>query len=364
MIVHILWFEDYKFLSGIVGTVNDEPDLFGRDGHLFVTPHEGVFEACRAQNVLLDTEFGTDRPFAELINKYAPEAESVIVHALEIPQKLLKVKRKYLGKIIWRSWGFDSFYPYAMRGELKDIPRAVLKRAWLGRIRKLKAVCGENIVDEIVLEGLVGDKVPVLQYSYHNPKHDDRLSVADFEGVDCGIDFDDSAVNVMLGHSGVREEHHIEMLEKLAAYRGENMHIYLGLGYGYEDYIQELKDYVARNWGDQVTIITKMMPLESYFSYLSKIDVAIFDGLQSYALGNICPMIEMGKKFVVNPDGPIRKAFDRDGVPYLTSDTAFDLPFEEFSAPAAYGPGAGSQINCDRQSVIRGLNEVFELARS
>ena len=363
MIVHILWFEDYKFLNGIVNSVNEDPDLFDRDEHLFVTPHQGVYDACKAPNVVLDTEFGTGRPFAELINKYAPQADGVIVHALDIPSKLLKVKRENLGKIIWRSWGFDSFYPYEMRGEPKDIARTLLKKAWLRRIGKFRAVCGENIADKIVLEGLVGDKVPVLNYSYRNPKSDWGAGLADFEPIDCGIEFDSSALNIMLGHSGVSREHHIEMLGKLKAYKDRNIRIYLSMGYGVEEYMQEVKDYVSRTWADKVTIVSKMMPLDQYYSYLWNIDLAIFDGLESYALGNICPMIEMGKKFVVNPQGVIRQAFDRDNVPYLTTDTAFDLPFEEFARPAVYGPRAGAQFVPEKEDVIADLNEVFVLAR-
>lgn len=365
MIVHILWYEDLKFLPLIIGTVNDDPDIFDRENQLFVVASETMYAVCpKAENVVLDTEFSGGHVCSGLINKYAPKATGIILHVLPEPMELFRVKRRHLGKILWKMWGYDTVFPYRQYGERKfrDFLKRRVKDIWLRRIKSFRAVCGDSLSDFIVLRELVGDAVPILKYSYGNPKMD-ALPITDDSCIeDCGLDIDPDALNIMLGHSGFPEESHIEMLKKLEAYRDQNIRIYIVLAYGDAEYMPEVEAYAKERWPDAAYLLTEPLPFAKYQGFLRSMDVAILDGTLSYALGNIIFLIRHKKKFVVNPDGIIRKAFDLDHIPYLTSDTAFDMPFEEFAAPFAYPEDAGRQMCYDKDEIVKGLHEVFGMA--
>ena len=365
MIVHILWYEDIKFLPGIVGEVNDDPDLFDRDNQLFVVAHESMYKAVDAPNVILDTSFNDKNTCARLINKYAPKADGIILHMLCDPIELLLVKPWHLKKILWKMWGCDTVFYHFPNGEsvVKDFFKRRLEEEWKRRIRSFRALCGDSVSDFIVLRELAGEDARIIKYSYANPKTTDLPIFDDDTVEDCGLDIDADALNILLGHSGFPEDSHIEILKKLEKYHDENIRVWIGFGYGDPEYMPEVEAYVAENWSDKATILTDMMPFNKYNDFLNRMDVAILNGKLSYALGNIYHLIKKKKKLIVNKDGIIRKAFDLDHVPYRTTDTAFDVSFEEFAAPLAYGEDSGRMMRVDRREILEGLYELFETAR-
>lgn len=354
LFVHIFWLDEIKFSPSLIQYINDPENGFDVSQHFFVLVSPKVYEMCRYDNVVLDDQFQNDR-CANLINKYAERAEALIVHSLCDPIELLKIKSKYLSKIVWRSWGHDAIFPYQPhQGKwLSNFAKHILEKTWKRRIKFFKAICGANLVDEIDIREKFGN-VQTYPFLY-------RITGKEMEtiGVEGNLSAkkNDGLINILVGHSGYDNDNHIFILNKLMAYREENVHIYLVLTYGQKDYIDTIKKHVSEQWGEKATIIEEFVPYEQYRTFVQSIDIAILDGRNSYALGNVTLLLRAKKKLIVNPMGVIRKAFDQDAVPYLTTDTAFDLPFIEFAAPAVY-----REISC-QNLLIKTREEQIQLMK-
>ena len=360
-IVHILWRDELLFSPRIINNINDEPDLFDKNRHVFIVASKRLYELCPYSNVVFDSGEKYKDPCIELINKYGKDAHTIIIHSLGFPNALFKIKRQYLDKIIWRTWGHDAIFPYDLhQGQLiQNLVKKILRTLWISNVRRFKAICGANLIDEVNLKEIFGEKIRYCDYPYDNVKQKnvDEISNDNIKQ----LDIDSSAINVLVGHSGYKNDNHIHILNELKHYSNENIHIYIVLVYGDSEYIRMIKEYLSVNWNNKITVLDKKLPVVEYFSFLSKMDIGIFDGLHSYALDNIRFLIKQKKKLIINKDGIIRKAFEADGVPFLTTDYAFTLSFDEFAKPFEYSSSAGMRILSSTDEKIRELTKVFSL---
>ena len=340
--IHLLWWEHQVFVPSIIRYINDPQNDFDVSQHLFVLTSKSLYDANQADNVILDTTYPSKSNCAALINKYAEYTDHLIVHSLCSPIELLKVKPKNLRKIVWRSWGHDAIFPYQLhKGKIMgNLVKRALRLVWKRQIKSFQMICGANLVDEVNFRDLFGD-VRSCRFLYQILRHNETEPLVNNSGTTIkSVDI----VNILVGHSGYSNDNHIAMLNKLMVYRNKPVQLHLVLSYGNKEYIDEVKKYAVAQWKDKVTIHDNFMPMEQYRELIHSMDLAIFDGINSYALSNIDMLLRAGKKLIVNPNGLIKRAFDLDSIPHLTSDTAFDLPFEEFIAPAIYTEESGKQL--------------------
>ena len=106
---------------------------------------------------------------------------------------------------------------------------------------------------------------------------------------------------MLLGHSGIQNDNHISILKELKKFEDKKLHINLVLSYGDDIYVASVIDYVKKTWReDKVTINTKKMSAQDYYSFLKSMDIAILDGKKSYALGNIEALLFFKKTIYLN----------------------------------------------------------------
>ena len=141
---------------------------------------------------------------------------------------------------------------------------------------------------------------------------------------------------ILIGHSGMSTDNHLQIIDSVSTYNRENCLFYFVLSYGYDNYIGKVKEYAYQKLGDKAIFVTQKMDYEEYLRFLHKMDVVIIDGKYSYALGNIGALLLMRKKFVINEHGVIRKAFDKEGLPYITSDKLGNICFDELIRSVDY----------------------------
>ena len=110
------------------------------------------------------------------------------------------------------------------------------------------------------------------------------------------------SINIQLGNSADPANNHIEALEKLAAYKNDNIKIFVPLSYGDEEYAQEVISCGRAIFGERFVPITKFFPLTEYLEFLSKIDIAVFNHKRQQAMGNITTLLGMGKKVFIRSD--------------------------------------------------------------
>ena len=279
--VHILWRNEVKFNCRIIAMVHDKETNFDEQEHLFVTPHQDVYDAIKEySNVVYNNTYGS-RQAAEYVNWYAPQCEWLFLHSMCSPLEALKIKGKYWHKIVYRTWGGDLSYDLAKNTGMKKFVKRIINKLFAWRMKQIRMIGVANTVDILNVQEQIGNVAThIMPYAV---KDSDKLlleAMASHRKTD-------GKLRVMIGHSGHPINNHKELLDALYRFRNENIQIYIILAYGYPDYIEEVKTYGSRLYGDKITFIEEMLPYDHYVQLINEMDIAFFDGVQSYALGNI-----------------------------------------------------------------------------
>ena len=353
--VHLLFHNELKFNATIVDFFsNTLTPLLKNHENVFITNQLEVFQALKEKGVLYD-----DLKIHQAINKYAQINDWVFIHDLNKPVELLFVKRMYLKKFIWRTWGSDSGYS-KRDGECFYV--RIAKRfinLLLGfQIEKIKMIGIANVIDIVSLKEHFNKIPKTLKMPYSNSRfniYDVLTSIKEN-----GVENNRNTVNVMIEHSGY-DETQISIMKVLEKYKNEDMQLYLILSYGKEEYIKLIKEYVRLNWKDKVTVITDFMDYNAYARLLYKMDIAIFDKIQSYALGNIAIMTFFHKKIFLNEKGVLKKGCEIENIPYATTAEIKDMDYEEFCRPVCYPENAGKTIIPNGKLGVDYWLEIFKL---
>lgn len=107
---------------------------------------------------------------------------------------------------------------------------------------------------------------------------------------------------IQIGNSADPSNNHIEIFDKLRAYKNENIEIICPLSYGNLQYRNEVIKKGNEIFGDKFNPIMDFLPLEEYLLQLSKIDIAIFNHKRQQAIGNITSLLGFGKKVYIRDD--------------------------------------------------------------
>lgn len=319
--IHIMWHDETKFNGALVSYFHSNKNNFNQEEHLFFTPYKSVYEKLPHYDNVVYKEFENPRS-AEVINTIGDKADWIICHNICERIELLKVRPKYIRKIIWRSWGGDRLQniPYG-NGLLKNIAKKFINYEAIRRVRCFKAIGIANLVDEIDLSNKLGEhryfRIPYFsdEIDFNNLIHNDSENI--------------NECNILVGHSGFSEDKHIEILGQLLKYKDFGLKPYLVLSYGSVDYIKKVIQNVNENWGNNAIVITDFMNYSDYVKLLSNMDIGIFPAKYSYALGNIALMVSMNKKIFLDDNGIIAEAFRKNGTHYESVNNLSNYKYDD-----------------------------------
>ncbi|MBR4606447.1 MAG: TDP-N-acetylfucosamine:lipid II N-acetylfucosaminyltransferase [Lachnospiraceae bacterium] len=139
---------------------------------------------------------------------------------------------------------------------------------------------------------------------------------------------------VLVGHSGQKHLNHLSVLEKLRAYRDENIRVVLSLSYGDESYIAQVKETATAIFGDKAIIWDSFIPAKEYFKLLKRIDIAVFDTKRQAALSNLNKLLFQNTKIYMNTDCPMWQYFIEKGFCMYPTDQIGKVDFSVFSEEA------------------------------
>lgn len=329
--IHFFMVNETIYSIRTIKMINDLTNGFNLDEHLFVTAHQELYDKIHEYP---NTELvRVENPIsADVINNYIDRGEWFILHSLPPVEEVFKINPKLWKKIIWRTWGHDTGIEYIKGEHYYNIKRYIKNKYFRFIVRHFKVVGIANLVDDVDISSRFGD-VKMYPLGYLNPEKDEIL-----EHIKNNFHKSDKTMNILLGHSGFPNDNHIKILESLKNYLSEDICIFLVMSYGDKNYISLVKEYVNKTFIDtkKIIIIEEFMPYKDYMEFLAKMDIAIFDGDRSYALGNIFALMYFEKKIYLNERGIIKKSFDMDNIPYhLTSSIGF-VSYEDFVKPVFY----------------------------
>lgn len=345
--IHIFLQNETKFNLPLIKYINTNSEIFNKNEHAFVTSGRKVYEAAKEfPNVIYD-EAGKN-----LINKYAPMCDWIIIHGHLSVVEGIRIKNKYLRKIILRFWGGSIGYEYKEGNPFKNVVKKVLNKLYIGKVSNFAGFGIANKVDAITIRKKL-PHMPMFDMTYGTGKRQEVLELVKDEKPHDGV-------NVLVGHNAWNHDNHIEVLKKLAKY-GNEIKIYVPLSYGNENYRMKVEKYIEYNNPGNITIVKEFMPYDEYVKFLNKMDIAIFDGDMSYALGNISVLLLLKKKLFVNRTGVIKEALDEDSVPHKCVDELDNMELADFIKGIEYPENMSkSMLPYSKEKVVEAWKTFFK----
>ena len=340
--IHILWHDELKFTTRLIDFFNDKDVALVKSTHIFVTPYYNVYMSLRKHGNI--EYYPLNRPrSSRIINHFAPKCDYLVLHNICDSLAFFGIRRKYLKKIIWRTWGWDRLgaIPYT-RGRLSVLGvflKYITNHYVINCVNHFAGIGISNNVDKIEIRRKFSKDIPLFRMPYPN-KLIDNTFLSNLKKSQ-----KNEFINVLVGHSGFKDDNHIEILKQLEKFKDNNINVNLILSYGNDDYIKTVKQYVKKNWKSKIKIIEDFLPYQQYLDLLNTMDIAIFDGTYSYALGNIAILLYLKKKIFLNRNGVIAEAFKAEHIPFRYTDSISNMTFSDFSKPIVYDSDSWKKLS-------------------
>lgn len=316
--VHLFNYISFGFTAGAIGILSSDDYAFDISEHLFVVRSESLLSQLQANfpsaNVICDSDKKS------LINKYAQKYQWIFVHGFMSLNEILFVQKKYLHKIIWRTWGSDAEYTLKKNQPFRNTIKHMLNYFRAVRIKKIAIVGIGSKLEYSYIEKTFG-KVVAMLIPYSADKYEALTQIQE--------NLQDETFNIMIGHSGFDNDFHKDMIQLFSKYADENVRFYFPVSYGNPEYIRDIEVFANSVLGEKALFIHENMEYSSYALLLSKMDIAVFYGLKSYALGNISILSFFKKWLLLNDGGVLQKAFNELGIASLHYHDIEKLSFTE-----------------------------------
>ena len=213
-------------------------------------------------------------------------ARKVIIHGLFSSQLLyvLALQPWLLKKCYWTIWGGDLYVHEAERRDWRRHKNEWFRRFVISRLGHFITHIRGDYEFARQWYGASGHWHECFLYP-SNIFHPSPVARKAHEGT-----------NILLGNSASPTNYHIEALEKLRPFSGDNISIYCPLSYGdlgYADYVAK----VGREFfGEKFIPLRKFISFDSYIDLLASIDIAIFNHKRQQAMGNITMLLGLGSR--------------------------------------------------------------------
>lgn len=243
-------------------------------------------------------------------------SKKIIVHGLFDPIVLMILffMPWLLRKTYWVMWGAD-LYCY----QLND-------RNWKWRIREFfRRPVIKNI--GYLVNGTSGDVSLAREWYGAEGKHIKCFNYPSNIFKEYSVPKKQhSDVNVLVGNSADPSNNHLEIFEKMEAFKEQNIKIYVPLTYGNLDYAEKIIEQGKQRFGDKFEALTEHMQFNQYLEFLGKIDIAIFNHRRQQAFGNTITLLGLGKKVYLNSVSTINGVFKEfDIVTFDVRDVTIDF---------------------------------------
>ncbi|MDD2846513.1 MAG: TDP-N-acetylfucosamine:lipid II N-acetylfucosaminyltransferase [Rhodoferax sp.] len=276
---------------------------FNPENHVFMLSPEKGHAMPEEKNVVdLGKIPRVLRYFSRLWAVY--RAEKVILHGLFDPRWifLLMLQPWLLGKCYWVIWGGDLYDHQLGEKNFKWKLREFFKQRTFRKIGHfITHVRGDY---ELAQQwyGVKGQWHECFMYP-SNLYREYPITAKPHEGI-----------NILLGNSASSSNNHLDALEKLRPFAGENIRIYCPLSYGDPAYGDKIAEAGRIIFGDKFIPLREFMQFEKYLQFLADIDIAIFNHNRQQGMGNVTTLLGLGKVVYMRSNITSYQAFKRLGI--------------------------------------------------
>lgn len=229
------------------------------------------------------------------------EYDYVFFHSMPLSTfSIFALGKNRLKKAVWVIWGHDlyitpSAHKCAVIRNVLNLLKKIRRRL---RFVWLKDLAGIGIgfkYDAIEIRRLAA-KINIYNMPYFSGSISDVESTMDSNSHD--------KIRIMVGHSAYSALNHKGIIDRLTAYKNENIIFSFPLSYGQMEYAKEVKKYAISKLGvEKVEILENSLDYSDYVNYIRSVDIAIIDSVRQTALGNIYLLANYGKKIYLNSNG-------------------------------------------------------------
>jgi dTDP-N-acetylfucosamine:lipid II N-acetylfucosaminyltransferase len=308
---------------------------FGRDDHSIAV--------IGKPEVATNISFPRDRPEIKYFNsylgqfievyRYFSKFDKLIFHSLFIGPAVMAsflVTPSLMNKLVWVEWGADLYTWKTPGSSVKSWIFNTINYSFRRRIKHFVAIFPPDM--EIYKKEFKSN-ARTFYASYVNGLYD-PIYVKDLnlktlsEKVRTG-----DCINIQIGHSCDPNLNHIEVLENLLKFKDENIKIFIPLSYGNMENGDQVERKARDLFGDKVACLREMMDRDQYMSFLSTIDVAIFNTQRQIGLGNLAPLRYMEKKIFLPAGSVMYQYFRSQGIDVCDYNEIKIMDFNRFTQP-------------------------------
>ncbi len=299
-IVHFLGW-DKKFVPQFIDFVQES---YGTDQHLFLIYGavrdgelpEGMGSIYHYYPSLLKAAAG--------LLKQLRQARKVILHGLFSAHLyyLLALQPWVLRKCYWVIWGGDLYVHNVQNKDWRWYKNEWIRRFVIPRLGH-------------VITHFKGDyELAKHWYGARGELHKCFMYTSNIFA-DCSVVAESyDGTNILLGNSASQTNNHIDALEKLRPFAGENIKIHCPLSYGDPGYADRVAQVGKAMFGGKFIALREFMPFERYIEFLAGIDIAIFNHDRQQGVGNTITLLGQGVKVYMKKSITTRSTMDELGI--------------------------------------------------
>lgn len=288
MILHVASLD--KFIPPFIKFINDE---FGEEKHLFCvlgTNKKYLIDPKKNVRFSTTTLVGALTHYCRII-KHVQRADKIILHGLFDLRLIFVISLMpwVLKKCCWVIWGGDLYFYQKPKPRKRDKLTELLRKFAIKRIGYLITYIPGDIELARKWYNAQGVYKECLMYLSNVVDADLKKKTAHEKRNS------EEVINILVGNSADPSNNHIEILDKLAPYKNQNIKIIVPLSYGDKEYAKRLIDYGRDIFGEKFQPLINFLPLCAYNAVLDSIRIAVFNHERQQAMGNTITLLGMGK---------------------------------------------------------------------
>ncbi len=199
-----------------------------------------------------------------------------------------------LRKSTWIIWGGDIYPLHSYSKRIGSYFYELLRKKIIKKIRRIAAFVRE---DYEIVRKTYKTKALYSQILYPIP-----LSKVMLQNIKVNTENKES-FTILLGNSASRTNNHIHALELLSGYKEKDIKIICPLSYGGDnEYSGLVKNKGRELFGNKFVPLTGFIKPDEYSGLIANVDVAIMNHNRQQGLGNILPILFLGKKVYLRED--------------------------------------------------------------
>lgn len=280
-----------KFISDFINVVEDNFDISQHEFRFFGKKEKYSLKARSSVYIENDLSWLNPLMMFNLVHAMV-KADKIIVHGLVSSDlvKLLWLMPWILKKTYWVMLGLDLYRYQKRNTSFSSKLKEFFRRPVIKNMGYLVSYIRGDYELAKKWYGAKGTYIECFMYPSNLYK---KYNVPEKKH---------SGVNILVGNSADPSNNHLEVFDKLEAFKDQEIKIYAPLTYGNPDYAQTVIELGRQRFGDKFEALTEHMPFNQYLDFLGKIDIAIFNHKRQQAMGNTITLLGLGKKVFMRSD--------------------------------------------------------------